>query len=208
MKTTQLWSALALGAALTLSGVAQAQTEGQVQGEVEQTETGMAKRESVTLGGSASGFGTPGQIVLSQDFVAGIGYRTEGPNQFFLNIQPAADYFLMQNISVGAVAGFGLGIGEGDDTFDLSLGARAGFAMPLAENISLWPRLQLGFVRNQVSAVGGSVSNTDFQLGVSAPALVHLNNGFFLGLGPDIRFIPGDGKGVTAQVTTLVGGYF
>ena len=208
MKTTQLWSALVLGAALTLSGAAQAQTEGSVQGEVEQTESGIAKRESVTVGGSASGFGMPGQIVLTNDFSGSLDLGFS-PTVLNIDLQPAVDYFLQQNLSVGASALLGMNIGEGDDSLNFGLAARVGYSIPFQESVSLWPRAEFGFTRVEIpDALGSTTTDTVFGIEGYVPALLHLAPHFFLGAGPYLRANFSGGSDVVLGARFTVGGYF
>ena len=206
MRKAHWFGALALGVALAGAAPAQAQVQGERSGE---GSASIAKRESIDIEGSSNNFGAPAQIVVSQDFSASIGYDSRADGVIF-DIAPALDYFILENISIGAAVSLGWTITDGDDGFDVGLAGRVGYALPLRDAISLWPRLSLGFQRRDtVSPAGISGTDTDFVIGAFAPALVHITPNFFIGAGPDVEIIPGgDNDGVSIAVRTTLGGNF
>jgi len=148
-------------------------------------------------------FGSPGQLVISSDANLGLtGETTGGVNGspstsgWNLTVLPAADYFVIQGLSIGGFVDFthtevsspNLTNGVPNDTGSTSvstntfgIGARVGYNLPITDWISVWPKLGLGFSDTGVS--GGGSSNR-WTLFVYAPFLYHLASHFFVGLGP------------------------
>jgi hypothetical protein len=207
MRKAHWFGALALGVVLAGAGPAQAQVQGDKSGS---GKASPAKRESVDIEGSANNFGAPAQIVISQDFTASISYDSREPNGFFFDVAPSLDYFILENISIGAAVSLAFAITDADDSFDVGLAGRVGYALPLRDSVSLWPRLSMGFQRRDTPTPGGaSETDTDFVIGAFVPALMHITPNFFIGAGPDLEIIPGgNNDGVTLAVRTTLGGNF
>ncbi len=114
------WQALALVAGLVLSVEASAQGE-EVAGD----------------GTNAGNFGKMGQIVINSAFVgpqfsvtssspgAALGYES-GSEAFFISLNPSADYFLQENLSVGGSIGLATTVSDGPDLMPCS---RCGYAL-------------------------------------------------------------------------------
>jgi hypothetical protein len=155
---------------------------------------------------SAGGFGSTGQIVISQDMRGSIGYTSvsgSGDN-FFIVLQPAADYFFKENLSLGGSVTLATAFQRGEDPLTVGLGVRAGYNIPMNSTVSVWPRLGLSVAHT--NEFGGD--RTYLEISLTAPFLVHLAPHFFVGGGPGLITQIGDDTVATLSVTTLVGGYF
>jgi hypothetical protein len=192
-----------LGAAiLTLAGAGTAQA-------ASEAETGGFAAAPTAAAGS--GFGAPGQFVLSMGATSGEHalYHKEGGN-WQLQLSPALDYFVTSRVSVGGVVsyrhatgGTGTGTnGAGSDT--LSVGARAGFNIDFNQRFGLWPLGGLSLDR--FSANHTSTTNTWFM--VYAPVLFHLAPHLFLGLGPSLQFNVSGPAPNQFGVDSMLGGWF
>lgn len=157
-----------------------------------------------TAPAAGSGFGAAGQIAISSDASASIGYSTAGADAFFINLNPSVDYFLQQNLSIGAAVLLSRSFMEGPDSTGLGLSLRVGYNHALNEQVSLWPRLSVGLRHTIV----GSSSGTAFVADAFAPFLLHLVPHFFIGAGPRVSFAAGDDSGVSISIDTTLGGYF
>ncbi|QRK04168.1 hypothetical protein JQX13_28280 [Archangium violaceum] len=157
-----------------------------------------------TTPAAGSGFGAAGQIAISSDASASIGYSTAGSDAFFINLNPSVDYFLQQNLSIGAAVLLSRSFNEGPDLTSLGLSVRMGYNHALGEQVSLWPRLSVGIQHSSI----GSASGTAFVADAFAPVLLHLVPHFFIGAGPRVSFVAGDGSGVSISIDTTLGGYF
>lgn len=182
MKRYSQWQLLALAAGLILSVEARAQD---------------AERPVNT-----GAFGSQGQIVISSDLSGSIGYTSvSGPgDNFFIILNPAADYFFKENLSLGGSVTLATAFQNGDDPLHVGLGVRAGYAIPMNSNVTVWPRLGLGIDHIEDS--------TFLEISLTAPFLVHLAPHFFVGGGPGLVTRLGDDTTATLSVSTIVGGYF
>jgi hypothetical protein len=76
------------------------------------------------------------------------------------------------------------------------------------EKLSFWPKVQIGFIYNKETSFQFGADGTFFQLGVYAPVMLHPTSHFFIGLGPNIDILLGDGDGLNFGARTVIGGYF
>lgn len=158
--------------------------------------------------GSAEAFGQAGQLVIDQDFQFTLTYNTPGADSFTLLLTPGADYFVEQNLSVGAGLNFGQIFQEGANATSIGLNVRVGYNLPYDEKLSFWPKVSAGFVYNRVSSFEFGTDGTYFQIGAFAPVLFHPASHFFVGLGPHLDILLGSGSGFSLGVRSVVGGYF
>ncbi|SEM53890.1 hypothetical protein SAMN05444354_11885 [Stigmatella aurantiaca] len=162
-----------------------------------------ASAQEVRRGGVGR-FGSAGEIVLSSDLSGSIGYRSAGDGQFFIVLQPAGDYFLKENLSLGGYVTLATVFQEGPNAVQAGLGVRGGYNIWLNETVSVWPRLGLG-VNHEDYGIG---DRTFLSISLEAPFLVHLTSSFFIGAGPGLITELGDDTSATLQVSTLLGGHF
>lgn len=184
MKRNTQWQLLVLAAGLILSVKASAQEVGK------------------TINNGP--FGSMGQLVISDDLWGSIGYTSvSGPgDEFFINLNPAADYFLKENLSLGGFVTLQTGFRDGPDPLTVGLGVRGGYNIPMSGQVSLWPRLGLAVLHNS------DADYTFLEVSITAPFLVHVAPHFFIGGGPGLITDIGDDTSATLQVSTLIGGYF
>lgn len=170
----------------------------------------------------AEKFSRQGHLAISND--AGFGFGVEGNNApnsktgVAFVIKPAADYFVIDNLSVGGFLrlGFandaGVGLNDGYNTA-FGIGARVGYNIPVAQNFSIWPRAGLGVNTGSVNVAGAngtdvSVSQTNLTLNLSVPFLVHPVDHYFLGLAPALDVgLTGDIKNTAFTINFVVGGW-
>jgi hypothetical protein len=143
-------------------------------------------------------FGGPGTFAVSNDAnvsVIGSSVSDNGGSSWTLTLAPAADYFVMQGLSVGGQIAYihtsessGTGANPGATSTTVStnsfgIGPRVGYNIPITDTISFWPKLGLVFTDTSVGGNPGGSGNT-FDLVIFAPFLIHPAQHFFLGLGP------------------------
>jgi len=150
-----------------------------------------------------NGFGTPGQLVFDGTAAFSLVKETGGNTTFLL--RPAVDYFIIPNVTVGAVIGFSTESGRFATT-TISLGVRAGVNFNLTDKFSLWPTAGFSFFHTDTSDGGPSSSHWAFNL--FAPFLFHVAPHFFLGAGPflDVGLSGGDHN--LFGIQSLIGGWF
>jgi hypothetical protein len=198
MRGNNKWTGLALAAGLAVSGQVMA-----------------AEPSLNTDPGSASSFGQEGQLVISQELNGFLGYNTAS-EIFLVRLEPSADYFLKQHLSVGASALVSFGFGD-STVVGLGVLGRVGYQLPLNDRVSFWPKAGFGV---QFAHVPGA-SDVNFVLDFNAPILFHVAPHFFVGAGPQVRALISQsvgslgadqgnfsGNDVTLGITTTVGGYF
>jgi hypothetical protein len=185
------------------------------------TSTETAPPVVATSMSAAGNFGLLSQIVISGDLQFDISRSSTGDSDSTtVLIQPALDYFVAPNFSVGGMLAFGSGSSsfmgeEGADVTILGIGARGGFNLPLADAISLWPRLSLSYVNMSFSSGGSDASGYSIPLDIFAPVLWHPAAHFFIGVGPVfstelVNKVEGESQDKTTSfgLQSTVGGYF
>jgi hypothetical protein len=158
-------------------------------------------------------FGRAGQIVISGASQLGFEHAsygaTNGPapqpatTSFF--VAPSADLFVVRGLSVGARLEYGHFAQTGDASGDsLSIGPRAGYAVPLGDHVSFWPDVDVSYSEGWISTGSRDVS---VAVGVYAPVLYHPATHFFVGLGPyvtaNVLSRSVTPQGISADVPTL-----
>jgi hypothetical protein len=156
-------------------------------------------------------FGDEGEIVLSGILDASLGhlvYSSGNDSSTSFKVEPAFEYFVFPDFSVGVSAFFGYsnstsGIDISDRNVQYGVTGKIGSNVWLGNAVSLWPRFSLGAWQSRstfsggnggyISVDGGSVavgSGTEVTenamfVEVYAPVLIHPAQHFFVGIGPD-----------------------
>ncbi|MCY1018368.1 hypothetical protein [Pyxidicoccus sp. MSG2] len=171
--------------------------------------TAGAQETTASTGGGS--FGNVGQLVISTDASGSLGYSTQGSGAGFIFLEPGADYFIKQNLSVGSGLQLRAIFSEGDDPVAFGLNVRAGYNIPLTDKVSVWPK---GIISLQLGDPLLPFANASLPADVTvilegyAPFLFHVTDHFFVGGGPRLAFGLGDDVEVAFSVATTLGGYF
>ena len=102
------------------------------------------------------------------------------------SIGPAADVFVIDNLSVGAELLFGQTAVEDVKVDVIRLAPRVGYHISLVpERLGIWPRIELGY-QAMTTKIPGAPDTTDkaVQLGIFVPLLIHPVEHFHIGIGP------------------------
>jgi hypothetical protein len=105
------------------------------------------------------------------------------------SIAPAADFFVIDNLSIGGQVLLGFGSysppapAQGASTTLWGIAPQVGYNLSLTDSISFWPKLFLAFAGSSTSNNGGSTNSGT--LGIFAPFLFHIATHFYAGIGPD-----------------------
>ena len=119
-----------------------------------------------------------------------------------LGVKPAADYFIVPSISIGAALGFAIG---NDDAKGFEVGGRAGYNLNVTENIGVWPIVGVSY--NKVTGANNSGFSSTYG-NLYLPILYHIVPHVFAGIGPFYNLkIAGDGEHSYGFRST-VGGWF
>ena len=174
-----------------------------------------SKMDVVRSSGGAANFGRVNTLVVSQDMAFNLSFDLNGddqPDALRIRLAPAADYFIQENLSIGAQAFIDHNfVSDSDDLTNLGLGARAGYNIPMSESASLWPKVGVSFERNDVKTdqnAGSTGGDLALIVNLSAPVLFHPVNHFFVGFGPSVALKVGGAEGLNLSLNSVVGGYF
>jgi hypothetical protein len=159
-----------------------------------------------------NGFGAMGQVSIASDF--GISFIHFSDAEFSeLDLEPALDYFIAPNLSVGGKVRFDYRKNKGGSTSALGLGPRVGYQLPLGDMFSVFPKVGFFFEHVGSSATGApSTSYNLLSLSIDVPFLWHPVPHFFIGIGPTLfANIAGATSGqrdVQFGLVSTVGGFF
>jgi hypothetical protein len=204
------WAAAAV--VLGTASVAAAQEDQSLPEKAE--EQAEQKVEQVKASAGAANFGHVNQLVISQDMAFNLAtdINDDATDSLSIELSPAADYFIQENLSLGGFVTLDHTIigGGAADVTNLGIGVRAGYNIPVAENASIWPKVGFAIANRDVpGATGGSTGgDTSAELSVDAPVLFHPANHFFVGFGPAVTFRIGGADGIGLALNSVVGGYF
>jgi hypothetical protein len=180
------------------------------------------------VGGNASisGLLTPATMLN----IGGASISNNGGSQFGFTLAPAADYFVIDNLSLGLEVLFGyatfsppsppapLAAPPSTNVTMYGLTPRIGYNIPIGNSLSFWPK---AFFEYAGYSIGGGVpgsggyGNIQF-FGAYAPILYHPVPHFYVGLGPNVLFELGEstnGQSATDKITSYgvfasIGGWF
>jgi streptogramin lyase len=175
--------------------------------------------ENTRATGPAEVFGAAGQIAISSDAALLIQRRTlsgveGGTTQ--IQLAPAADYFVITNLSVGGFVGFDYTTSGENESSRFSIGPRVGYNIPFSDLISIWPKVGFSFAHTSTTATrttgNTTVSTTNsadaFALNLFAPVVFHPVRHFFAGFGPFLDVdISGDPRATVFGGKLTIGGW-
>jgi hypothetical protein len=175
-------------------------------------------------GGISAGVGAGVLTPATMLDLGGATYSNNGGSQVGVGLAPAADYFVIDNLSLGLelLLGYlsysppsvpGVTVKSGNLT-EYGIAPRVGYNIPLTSSLSLWPKV---FFEHAGYSLGGSLAgygNVQL-LGAYVPVLYHPVPHFYVGLGPNILTELGasPSSSTSSKVTTYgifasIGGWF
>jgi hypothetical protein len=185
---------------------------------------------SAPMNAETGAFGSQGQIAISVDVgflndgsqlsIAHGSASQNGGSATVIALRPSADYFVAPHVSLGGQIGIlhdsananiaGSPFSSSGTEFDVEI--RGGYELELADSLSLWPRLGIGYSH---TSGNGNPSGYGIDLRVSVPVLWHPVSHFFLGVAPALRtdLVSKQGgmdqsKETNFGLSGLIGGYF
>jgi len=208
-----------LGAAAVLAwsaGVGAQETSG-ARSETHVPESKASATPQVPPTSPAGMFGTAKQFAISGDGSITISYTSlsgvSGSTTRY-QIQPGADYFIIDNLSLGVFMGFAYTTEPSGHTLNFNIGPRVGYNIPFSKIFSVWPRVGFSYGSTSVKqdAVGSTpestTTNNAFALNLSVPVLFHPGPHFFFGFGPALdQDLSGDNKATTISGRLTFGGW-
>jgi hypothetical protein len=175
--------------------------------------------DNTRVTGPAEVFGARGQIAISSDAAVTVQRRTlSGVDGGTTSIQlaPAADYFVIENLSVGGFIGFDYVTAGDNDSSRFSIGPRVGYNIPFSDLVSIWPKAGFSFAHTSSTVStrvnGATVSTTNsadaFALNLYAPIMFHPVQHFFAGFGPFLDTdLSGDRRATVFGGKLTIGGW-
>ena len=134
-------------------------------------------------------------------------------------IQPSIDYFVIQNLSIGATLLFdsnstkAAGASDSDSTTTIGVGPRVGYNVWITPgSLSLWPQVGIMYTSASSKVKGQDAgSNSALALQVFVPLVIHPVKHFHFAVGPFMqmdlsnKFKPPSGDSVDGSKTTTFG---
>lgn len=181
----------------------------------------MSATEKTTANGPAERFGRQGQIALSSDAALTIqSSSTSGVpgSTMTVSLHPAADYFVMQSISLGGFIGFDYAKTGDNHSSRVGIGPRIGYDLSLSDLVSVWPKVGFSYSSTSTTislptgqpgvTAGATSSSSASSLNLFVPLMFHPAPHFFAGFGPFLDTdLGGDLKTTVYGVKLTVGGY-
>jgi hypothetical protein len=168
-----------------------------------------------TGGGPARAFGSKGVIAISSDAALVIQHSSQRVTT--ISIAPAADFFVIDNLSVGGELLFEYDKTGNDDATRFGIGPRVGYNLAFTDMLGIWPKIGFSFshTSHSVTLTSGptdttvSTSGSAFTLNLFAPIMFHPVPHFFVGFGPFLDTdLSGDQKVTTFGGKLTLGGWF
>jgi hypothetical protein len=160
----------------------------------------------------AAGFGNPRQWAFSTD--AGLSFsRTTISGQddatTTIIVQPALDYFVIKNLSVGGAIGLTYTKVGSENGTRFVLGPRVGYNFELSRLLSIWPKLGFSYAHtNQDSPTRDNDNANSLALNLFAPVMLHPAPHFFAGFGPFLDAdLSGDPRATSWGLKLTLGGW-
>lgn len=162
------------------------------------------------LGGLGPALPPPSWSMLDIQYTT---YNNNGGSVTRFGVAPTLDYFVVDNLSLGAQLLFSIGTisppsaaaGEPQPqsttltTFGIA--PQIGYNIALGESFSFWPKVYFAYATISASNNGGSEEVSS--LGLFAPFLYHPVRHFYLGLGPNVATQLGNSSSTSGgNVTT------
>lgn len=191
-------ASMALVVGIPISGFAQSATE----------DTGR---------GPSHRFGHQGELAISSDAALAITHYSPG-NYTTITLQPAVDYFIAENFSIGGFIGLDYTSFESGSTTRFGIGPRVGYNLTLSDLVSVWPKVGFSFSTTSTSIDGDAEDNPDvtittndnsgIALNLFVPIMFHPAEHFFAGIGPFLDTdLSGDDKVTAFGLKLTLGGW-
>lgn len=179
---------------------------------------------TTTRTGPAEQFGDRGQIAISSEMGLTIENTTisgGSGSTTNLQLQPAVDYFVAHDFSVGAFVLFDYTSASAGHSDTFGLGARVGYNFTISDLLSVWPKAGLSFASNSSTtseslagappgtSTSTTVSGSNLALNLFVPLMFHPAPHFFVGFGPFLDTdLSGDARATTWGGKMTIGGWF
>jgi hypothetical protein len=175
--------------------------------------TGFAQSATEDTGtGPSHTFGAKGQLAISSDAALEIKHISPGDTTS-ITLQPAVDYFIIDQLSIGGFIGLDYATTKGGSTTRFSIGPRVGYNVTLSDLLSIWPKIGFSFATTSTDVESGGTdtttsSNSALALNIFVPFMFHPATHFFAGFGPFLDTdLSGDDKVTQFGLKLTLGGW-
>ncbi len=159
-------------------------------------------------------FGHKSQLAISSDAALAITHYSPGDTTT-ITLQPAVDYFVIDNLSVGGFIGLDYTTTENASTTRFGIGPRVGYNIGLSDLVSVWPKLGFSFstTSTEIDDEDSDISvttndNSGIALNIFVPIMFHPATHFFAGFGPFLDTdLSGDDKVTAFGLKLTLGGW-
>jgi hypothetical protein len=167
----------------------------------------------------AAGFGEARQWAFSSDAALSLQRSTTSDvdgSTTTVVLAPAADYFVMRNLSVGGVISLTYTKSGDNSSTRFGIGPRVGYNLQVSRLLSVWPKIGVSFAHtnSQVETTVAGMTLTDevdsnaLALNLFVPVMVHPAPHFFAGFGPFLDTdLSGDARSTVWGVKLTLGGW-
>jgi hypothetical protein len=165
--------------------------------------------------GPSHRFGQTRELAISSDSALQIAHTSPGDTTT-ITLQPAVDYFVAENFSVGGFIGFDYTTASFGSTTRFSVGPRVGYNVVLSDLVSLWPKVGFSFATTNTSYDNPDNAdenvtandNSAIALNLFLPIMFHPAEHFFAGFGPFLDTdLSGDDKVTVFGLKLTLGGW-
>src|SRR5262249_55567927 len=133
-------------------------------------------------------FGEKGNLAIASDAgltISNTSQTGRGGSTTTIELRPAVDYFIVDNMSIGGFIGFDYTHVPTGHTTSFSIGPRFGYDIVFAPLFSVWPKIGLSFSHvNGATDTAPSVTTNNLTFNLFVPLMLHPAPHFFLGFGP------------------------
>jgi hypothetical protein len=169
----------------------------------------VATDKNLVVNDDIAGFGHPRQWAFSTDAGLSISYTTIGGQDgatTTLILQPAFDYFILKNLSLGGAVGLTY-TKQGDSRGTrFNIGPRVGYNFELAPKLTIWPKLGISYSHTNIDSANDSANS--LALNLFAPVMLHPAEHFFVGFGPFLDAdLSGDSRATAWGFKLTLGGW-
>jgi hypothetical protein len=173
--------------------------------------TGFAQSMTEDTGhGPSHTFGAKRQLAISSDAALSITHYSPG-SKTTITLQPAVDYFVIDNLSVGGFIGLDYTTAGDTTTTRFGIGPRVGYNLTLSDLVSIWPKIGFSFSATNTETDNATSDNDDnsaLALNIFVPVMFHPATHFFAGFGPFLDTdLSGDDKVTAFGLKLTLGGW-
>jgi hypothetical protein len=145
--------------------------------------------EAFVPGDDLVGFGARHQWVISSDAAMSVQQTSQSDTErgsITVTAAPAADFFVIENLSLGAAAGVQYARAGESHATRASAGPRLGYNVEITHLLSFWPRLGLSYSFSASEDAAARAQHHALGMNAFAPLMMHPVEHFFIGFGPFI----------------------